>query len=303
MRLCKPGKIRNGLYLLGTEESCSYLLEGNRESMIINGGLNYSIPNLLDQFRQFGIDESRIKKILVLHAHFDHVGIIPYFRQRYPEIEILASPRGWEILSMPKAIKTINEFSRLMAERFGRMNIYNHYDLDWDNGFRGSAVSEGDHLDLGQMAVEIYATPGHSSCSLSAYVPSVRALFPSDGGGVPFGDTTIISGNSNFTRFQQSIEKLKGFAADYICADHYGYIAGDEAKHFFENTAQKAAEYRVYLEGVYLKTRDIDTATMEVTRDFLKENPAYMIPPEILQGICGQMIRHLAAVLEAKQAP
>ncbi|MFC1858098.1 MBL fold metallo-hydrolase, partial [Thermodesulfobacteriota bacterium] len=287
MRFCKPGKIRDGLYLLGTKESCSYLLEGNRESMIINGGLNYSVSDLLDQFRQFGIDESKIKKILVLHAHFDHVGIIPYFRQRYPGIEILASPRGWEILSMPKAIKTINEFSRLMAERFGRMNVYNHYDLDWDNGFQGLAVSEGDRLDLGQMAVEIYETPGHSSCSLSAYVPSVRALFPSDGGGVPFEDTAIISGNSNYTRFQESVEKLKGFATDYICADHYGYIAGDEAKRFFENTAQKAVEYRAYLEGVYFKTRDIDTATMEVTRDFLKENPEYMIPPKILQGICG----------------
>jgi hypothetical protein len=38
MRIREPGKIAEGLYLFGLEESCIYLLEGRNESIIINGG-------------------------------------------------------------------------------------------------------------------------------------------------------------------------------------------------------------------------------------------------------------------------
>jgi glyoxylase-like metal-dependent hydrolase (beta-lactamase superfamily II) len=244
MRIREPGKITDGLYLLGLEESSIYLLEGENEFMMINGGLNYTAPVLLDQFKKFGIDEEKIKKILILHAHFDHVGIIPFFKRRNPSIDVFASKRGWEILGMPKAIQTINEFSREVAKYLGRTKLYTGKNLDWGDDIKGLAVSEGDRLDLGGMEIEIYETPGHSSCSVSAYVPSLKVLFPSDGGGVPFKNTSVIAGNSNFTRYQQSLERLKQVNADYVCGDHYGCVTGEEAKHFIEDTAHLAAEFQ-----------------------------------------------------------
>jgi glyoxylase-like metal-dependent hydrolase (beta-lactamase superfamily II) len=301
MRIRTPGKIRDGLHLLGIEESCTYLLEGRQESMLINGGMNYSAAVLLDQFQEFGIDEQKITKILMLHAHFDHIGIVPFFKRRNPSIEVLGCARAWQILSMPKAIKTINEFSRLVAKHLDRLTLYEFgYDLDWDHDIRGKEVSEGDRLDLGDLEVEIYETPGHSSCSISAYVPSLKILFPSDGGGVPFKNTTIISGNSNFTQYQQSLEKLQTLDADVVCGDHYGCVVQAEAKRFIENTIHMAAQYRAYMESAYLKTRNIDAAAREVGADFCRQNPGYMVPAEIYEGVCRQMIRHLATALEEK---
>jgi len=55
MRIQQPGKIHERLWLLGSEESCVYLLEGNNESMIINGGMSYLVPELLHQFEIFGM--------------------------------------------------------------------------------------------------------------------------------------------------------------------------------------------------------------------------------------------------------
>ena len=112
MRVRKPGRVREGIWFLGREESGVYLLEGKDGSMMMSGGMSYIVPDLLQQFKDFGIDESRIEKILILHSHFDHVGIIPFFKRRHPEIEVCASERAWEILKMEKAIVTINEFSR-----------------------------------------------------------------------------------------------------------------------------------------------------------------------------------------------
>ena len=52
-------------------------------------------------------------------------------------------PAGWEILQMPKAIQTINNFSRSVARRNGKEGILEAYDLDWRGEITGNAVSEG----------------------------------------------------------------------------------------------------------------------------------------------------------------
>ena len=165
MRIRKPGKVRKGLWFLGLEESGIYLLEGKDELLIISGGMSYIVPELIQQFDKFGIDEKQIEKLLILHAHFDHVGIIPFFQRRHPELEVYASERGWEILQMEKAINTINEFSRNVAKRMNREEVYSTYDLDWRDDVTGKIVREGDRIDLGDLEVSILEIPGHSSCS------------------------------------------------------------------------------------------------------------------------------------------
>src|SRR3990170_7144146 len=112
MRIRKPGKVRDRLWFLGRQESGVYLLEGQDGSMMISGGMSYIVADVLGQFMEFGLDEEKVTKLVILHAHFDHVGIVPFFKRRHPEMEVYASERGWEILQMPKALVTINEFSR-----------------------------------------------------------------------------------------------------------------------------------------------------------------------------------------------
>jgi len=200
MRIRKPGRVNERILFLGREESGVYLLEGNNSSMIVSGGMSYIVSDLLQQFKEFGIDESRIKKLLILHSHFDHVGIVPFFKRRHPEIEVHASERGWEVLQMDKAVLTINEFSRNVTKRMKKEEVYSTYDLEWRNDVTGKTIREGDRIDLGGLEVSILETPGHSSCCIAAYVHKLKALFPTDGGGIPFDQTIVTSGNSNYTK-------------------------------------------------------------------------------------------------------
>lgn len=294
MRIRKPGKIRDHLWYLGCEESGVYLLEGQNESMIISGGISYILPHVLQQIRAFGIKEDRIRKFLILHAHFDHVGILPLLKRRHPELQIYGSSRAWEILSMPKAIKTINAFSAMVTERMGRVEECSGLDLEWREDVDGASVSEGDLIGIDDIEVQIFETPGHSSCSISAYVPKIKALFPSDGGGIPYRDTIITPGNSNFTLFQQSLEKLKDLDVEYLCADHYGYIAGEEAGDFIQQSIQMAKQNRSLMEEAYLKTKDVETAAHELVTSFYELYPDYVLSKEIFQGIYGQMVKHIA---------
>jgi glyoxylase-like metal-dependent hydrolase (beta-lactamase superfamily II) len=300
MRIRKPGKVQERIWFLGREESGVYLLEGNNGSMIVSGGMSYIVSDLLQQFEEFGIDESRIKKLLILHSHFDHVGIVPFFKRRHPDIEVYASLRGWEILQMDKAILTINEFSQNVAKRMGKEDVYSTYDLEWRNDVSGKAIREGDRIDLGNLEVSILEIPGHSSCCIAAYVPELKALFPTDGGGIPFNETIVTSGNSNYTKYQQGLERLKDLDVDYYGADHYGYVIGEEAWEFIPKSIEMAKKNRVLMEQVYRSTRDIDAAARNLISSFYKENPSYFLSPEIFLDVYRQMVRHIATVIEGK---
>jgi glyoxylase-like metal-dependent hydrolase (beta-lactamase superfamily II) len=275
-----------------------YLLEGDEESILINGGMSYLIPDLLRQFEAFEIDETRITKILILHAHFDHVGIAPFFKRRNPEIEICASKRGWKILRKPQAVATINQFSRDVARKMGNERVYDSFDLDWDEGTTGTALAEGECIDLGGVELIIYETPGHSSCSVTAYAPRIKALFPSDAGGIPFKTTILTSGNSHYTNYQLSLERLKDFDVEYLCADHYGYVAGNEAEDFMDQTIYQARKQRTLMEEAFLRTKDTKVAAQKLVREFYRENPDYLITEEIFEGVFRQMVRHVAEALE-----
>jgi len=300
MRIRKPGKVQERIWFLGREESGVYLLEGNSGSMIVSGGMSYIVSDLLHQFEEFGIDETRIKKLLILHSHFDHVGIVPFFKRHHPEIEVYASLRGWEILRMDKAILTINEFSRNVAKRMGKEDVYSTYDLEWRNDVSGRAIREGDRIDLGNLEVSILEIPGHSSCCIAAYVPELKALFPTDGGGIPFNETIVTSGNSNYTKYQQGLERLKNLDVDYYGADHYGYVIGEEAWEFIPKSIEMAKKNRVLMEQIYRSTRDIDATARKLISSFYEKNPSYFLSPEIFLDVYRQMVRHIATVIEGK---
>jgi glyoxylase-like metal-dependent hydrolase (beta-lactamase superfamily II) len=300
MRIRKPGRVGDHIWFLGCEESGVYLLEGKTEAMIISGGMSYIVPQILQQFDEFGINEEKISKILILHSHFDHVGIIPFLKRRLPRAEVYASARAWEILQMEKAVATINEFGRNVAKRMEEEEAYSIYDLEWRDDVTGKAVREGDQIDLEGFNLCIFEIPGHSSCCIAAYVPELKALFPTDGGGIPFDKTIITSGNSNYTKYQESLEKLKNLEVEVYCADHYGYVTGEEAKSFIPKTIEMAKQNRALMEEMYRFTGDIEKTAKQLVSSFYDENPNYFLSPEISLDLHRQMVRHIANVIEGK---
>ena len=300
MRICSAGRIDDRLWYLGRKESGVYLLEGDTCSLIISGGMSYLAPVVLNQLGAFGIDEKRIQKLLILHSHFDHVGLVPFFQRRYPDLQVYASARAWQILRIPKGIETINASGRLVAERMGVAEWLEGHDLEWRDDIAGRVVSEGSVIDLGGLTAQILETPGHSSCSISAYVPEIRTLFPSDGGGIPYGETILPSGNSNFTKYQESLERLQPLKVDRLCADHYGYLEGRDAENYLFRSSEAARNYRAMVEEIYRRTGSIDATAEELVRERFAYCPEFFIGPEIYAGVCRQMVRHIAGSMAEK---
>jgi glyoxylase-like metal-dependent hydrolase (beta-lactamase superfamily II) len=293
----EPGKVCDGLWCLGRLESNVYYLDGGQEAMLISGGLTYLAPLLLEQMACFGLAEEKISKLLILHSHFDHVGVVPFFKRRLPGMQVFASPRAWQILAKPQAVATVNQFSRAAAQMYGPPDLYQRYDLDWPAELGGQAVSDGEVISVGPYQVQIIEVPGHSSCSIAAYVPALKALLPSDAGGIPHAETIVAAGNSNFTQYQQSLHKLKPLAVDYLCADHFGYVAGEEAGGYLERSIEAAAQERARLEVILREVGEPEDAARQMTEQFFAENPDYFLPRQIFEGVARQKMRHLASCL------
>jgi 2-aminobenzoylacetyl-CoA thioesterase len=297
MRTREAGKVNSNLWYLGRKESGMYLLAGEKESMLISAGISFILGDVLAQMKSFGIDAKKIKSLLILHSHFDHVGTVPYFKRTYPEIDIYASQRAWDILTMPKAIETMNAFSKMVAVKEGLQEVLTKYDTDWRDGIHGKTVTDGDILAVDGMEVRIMETPGHSSCSISAYIPALKTLLPSDAGGIPIDDDIFPSGNSNYTQFEQSLEKMQDLEVDFYCADHYGYLSGDEARDYTRQTIETTRRQRAQIEDIYRKSKDIELSANILTEELFRRHPDYFISKEIIAGVFGQMVKHIAKTL------
>ncbi|MDX2498189.1 MAG: MBL fold metallo-hydrolase, partial [Desulfobacterales bacterium] len=101
-----PGNVTERILLLGEKTSCVYLLKGKGEYAILGGGMTYIVPDVIRQLQEFNIEEKKIKQMVILHSHFDHCGIVPFFKRRWPWIKITASARAKELLDRPSVIES-----------------------------------------------------------------------------------------------------------------------------------------------------------------------------------------------------
>jgi glyoxylase-like metal-dependent hydrolase (beta-lactamase superfamily II) len=301
MRFRKAGKIMDRFWYLGREESGVYYIEGRDGALLINGGMSSILPDVIGQMKAFGLDPTAIKNILVLHSHFDHVGIVPHFKRTCPAVELLASAAAWEILARPKAIEIINRFNHQCADRAGATESLAPHFTDWGEDITGTGVGEGDTIDLGGITLQVIDTPGHSQCSISVYEPDMKVLFASDAVGIPFKDSLFPSMNTNVDQYLQSLEKLKSLPVSIVCCDHCGYVTGEEAGYFVQSTIEEGIKWRNILKDYCRRFNgDVDAAGKAVTDFFYEQMPAYFIAADILEGVFRQMVKYVARISEGR---
>ncbi len=293
MRNRIPGKICEHVWYLGRQESGIYLVEGSDSSMIISGGMSYIAPDVLAQLREFAVDEKKIHKLVILHSHFDHVGLVPLFSKRLEDLTVYASRHAWDTLHNTGNIQQINTFNAMEMKRVNAPFDLAQNDLLWHTDLEGIIVTEGDSIDLGEIHVEFLETPGHSKCSISAYIPQIKALFPSDSGGIPFKNGIIPSGNWNYTKFQNSLRKLNSLDVDYLCADHYGYVTGHEAQEFISRTIQTSEQFCTMIQAVYRRAGSVEKTVNRMIRYTLALHKEYFLSPDLLYEVYPPMVHHI----------
>jgi glyoxylase-like metal-dependent hydrolase (beta-lactamase superfamily II) len=290
-----PGNVTERILLLGEKASCVYLLKGEDEYAILGGGMTYIVPDVIRQLQEFNIEEKKIKQMVILHSHFDHCGIVPFFKRRWPWIKTTASARAKELLGRPKVIENISFLNEMLLAERGLQEKTETLELEVGEINVENIVGEGDIIPCGDLTMEVIDTPGHSSCSIAVYVPQEKAMFASDAGGIPFGDRVFTAANSNFDKYQDSLEKMAGYEIDVYLAEHFGARTGDDVRIYLKRSINSAKETRHILEASYRKTKDVQKSTQEITDRFMKWMPDGFMPRDIIAMVICQMLEYVAA--------
>jgi hypothetical protein len=119
--------------------------------------------------------------------------------------------------------------------------------------------------------------------------------------GIPFSDKLFPSMNTNIDQFLESLEKLRPLKVNLFCADHYGYITGEEAKTVVSETIEESLKLKELLYETFRRNADIDRAARETTSSFYQQMPGYFIAPEIFEGVFKQIFKYIAKTLEAER--
>jgi len=292
MVITTPGNITDRIIMLGKKESNVYILKGEDEYALIGGGMIHIIPDILEQVKRFGIEEKKIKHIFILHAHFDHCGIVPYFKKRWPWVRVAASQRAKEILSKPNVMESIDFMNQALLEQYGIEKTQEFFEgmplLEVE-----ASLNDGDMLSCGGLSLEILSVPGHSSCSIAIYIPEEKAMFASDAGGIPLGNKIMTSANSNFDKYQESLKKMASYEIDIYLAEHFGCRMGEDGRSYLKRAIETADEFRKILIKSLKRHNDVNKSTEEITDRLMAEAPEDFLPRDVLSIVVGQMLHFL----------
>ena len=292
----KPGFVTDRILFLGRKESCVYLLKGSEEFVLLGGGLTYIVPDIIKQLKRFKIEEKKIKRIIILHSHFDHCGIVPFFKRRWPWVSITASQRAKELLDKPEVMESISSLNQILLTEHGLEQPDKDIEIELGRINVDDVVKERDILSCDDLSMEVIEVPGHSSCSIAIYVPQEKAMFASDAGGIPIGDRIFTAANSNFDKYQESLQKMARYEIEVYLTEHFGARTGSDGRHFLQKSMDAAIETRSMLEASYAKTKDIEKSTKEMTDTVMEWLPEAFMPKEIITMVIGQMIRFVAGL-------
>ena len=197
-------------------------------------------------------------------------------------------------MAAPNVIETIEFMNQLRLQEKGREDQAKDLELPFSGINVEDVVKDDDIISCGDLSIKVIEVPGHSSCSIAAYVPEEKAMFASDAGGIPFGDQIFTCANSNFDKYQKSLIKMDSYEIDVYLAEHYGARTGKDANSFLKRSIDFAKEARAILEASYARTKDVKKSTEEIT-DMLMENaPDDFLHRDIVALVTWQMLKFIS---------
>jgi metallo-beta-lactamase class B len=93
----KPAKVADNLYFLGTRIHSAWAIVGSDGIIVLEALFDYAAPDeVVGGMKQFGLDPSRVKYILISHAHADHDGGAKFLQDSMPNAHLVYGGPDWD---------------------------------------------------------------------------------------------------------------------------------------------------------------------------------------------------------------
>lgn len=295
-----PVEILDGVWMLGTNEYPVFLVTDAEEAAVFEGGVGAAGPLVRDQLAALEIAAATIKKIVITHAHPDHVMAVPAFRKMFPEATVCASKAAAGTLAIEKAVGFFKKIDVMLTEAL--LNAGSIKDKHMPEPFTEKQIAvdkilaDGDTLKVGRRRFDVLATPGHSDCSLSFHESEARLLIISDATGyyIPAFGYFWPNYFTDYGAYLESIRRLAKLDAEIVCLSHNAVVKGAEAiKAYFDGAtaATEAYHKRILAETAAGKAPD------EISRQLGIEvhEKTQLLGVDFFQKNCEQLVKQSLA--------
>ncbi len=300
MRIQKAGVITGQILLLGSRHSSMYLVMGDKYALL-GGGVARETPRLEAQLDRFRIDRNRIQYLVISHAHHDHCGVVPYLIAKYPHIQKIASPYCTHILKKSQPARLMREVNRKILESMNRPHFYDGISLDFRSFPIDRQVADGDRIELGGgLTLHFYLTPGHSRCSLTTYIPELKALFPADA--LPFPETgkreLTVTANHDYDEYISSLEKIEPLPISMVGYEHGGALTGEEAAAIIPKSLVATREQRQRIRKRNEELQNIDLLVEEMAEKYRSLELFQQVPLDVMRAITKRMVKSALGLID-----
>ena len=286
----KEGKFNENSYLIDGEfmklkgSLSLYLLENDGMRMLIDTGETLVARKIVKKLKALGIFP--IHKILLTHAHWDHIQAIPRILKQMEgeEVEILAHENALGILKDPEEM---NKFFEYIVEPIENV----------------TPLKENDIIDLNGFELSIYEFFGHTQDSISVYDKVHKNIIVGDA----FLDqidnetyTPVLYGpHFDEQSLLNSFDKLQGMKdqLESISLAHFGVYSGDDFQSFLDGLKAKYFNAKDSIIKWYNENPDADYVT-EKYQEYIIPN-SKIFPKENLGGIHWIIVQHIKTLKAA----
>ncbi len=163
MGIADIDELQEGVYRLRGKSrgSHSYVIRGTRGNMLIDSGLDSNYSDLKTSLHNIGMKVRDIDVVVNTHEHFDHIGANRYFQEH----AVIAAHRF-------AATKMAFDDRYVTLYKSGDANDISMHVHLW--------LESMSRIDLGNFAMDIIHTPGHTSGSICVYEPDKKFMFTGD---------------------------------------------------------------------------------------------------------------------------
>ncbi len=214
-RYMGPAKVWTDVYRIGKvgdDFDCSvYVIDTNPALVLIDSGTCGSFDRLVGDLEELGLDPKLVGTIIATHSHFDHVGSLHDFKEKF----------GTRIIAHELDAEAMQTGRGTYAEMMGL--VYKPCEVD-------VKLRKDEKLKVGQYKLNIVHIPGHTPGGIACYLDSdKRILFGQDVNGpydIPGADAV---------KAKDSLQRLIDLNADILCEGHFGvFEPANAARSFIE---------------------------------------------------------------------
>ena len=205
----------------GDASCAAYLIQGTK-NILFDAGMAYSADKMIENIRR-ELGEEKLDAVLLSHSHYDHVSGVPFLRKAWPEMVVYGSEYAKHILEKPSAKALMRHLSDSAAVGAGMAAAP---DYDEDALKIDCAAADGEVLEFGDLAVKVFATPGHTKCCVSYLINDV--IFASETIGVTTRGSYMPCYLVGYEMAVESAKKLMDCGAKRVFMTHRGILDVEE---------------------------------------------------------------------------